>query len=145
MTRFTKPVLALGLAGALALAVATPSEARNGRNAAAIGAGIAGLAVGTAIGAAVASNRYYYGEPYGYYRGGYAYEPAYTAYLAFKRVVRDDMGSSSVHYRRLHIRPAPSPVARDEQAEQATPDSAVVPSVRGSSVATGEPKPVKVA
>lgn len=74
-----------------------------------------------------------------------AYEPAYTAYLAFKRVVRDDMGSSSVHYRRLHIRPAPSPVARDEQAEQAAPDSAVVPSVKGGSMATGEPKPVKVA
>ncbi len=73
MTRFTKPILALGLAGALALAVATPSEARSGRNAAAIGAGIAGLAVGTAIGAAAASNRYYYGEPY-----SYAYGPAYT-------------------------------------------------------------------
>jgi hypothetical protein len=83
MTRFTKPVLALGLAGALALAVATPSEARSGRNAAAIGAGIAGLAVGTAIGAAAASNRYYYGEPYGYYRGGYAYEPAYTYGYAY--------------------------------------------------------------
>ena len=86
MTRVTKPILALGLAGALALAVATPSEARNGRNAAAIGAGIAGLAVGTAIGAAAANNSYYYNRPYGYYGagpyaydgGGYAYEPAYT-------------------------------------------------------------------
>jgi hypothetical protein len=77
MTRFKKPALALGLASALALAVATPSEARSGRNAAAIGAGIAGFAVGTALGAAAASH-YAYG-PYGYY-DGYTYAPAYTTY-----------------------------------------------------------------
>lgn len=77
MNVFVKPALALGLAGALALAVATPSEARNGRNAAAIGAGVAGFAVGAAVGAAAAnSNRAYYGEPYGYY--GYAPAPAYV-------------------------------------------------------------------
>ena len=78
MNRFTKPVLALGLVSALALAVATPSEARSGRNAAAIGAGVAGFAVGAAIGSAAANS--YYGGPYGYYDGGYAYAPAYNTY-----------------------------------------------------------------
>ena len=78
MMNFTKPALALGLAGALAIAAVTPSLARDGRNAAAIGAGVAGFAVGAAVGSAAAnSNRYYYGEPYAY-GGGYAYEPAYT-------------------------------------------------------------------
>lgn len=82
MNMFVKPALALGLAGAMALAVAAPSEARNGRTAAAIGAGVAGFAVGAAIGSAAASNRYYYyGEPYAYYPAypaGYAYAPAYA-------------------------------------------------------------------
>jgi hypothetical protein len=79
MNRFAKPAVALGLAGALAFAVATPSEARDGRNAAAIGAGIAGLAVGAAIGTAAAANSHYYHGPYGYH-GGYAYAPGYAAY-----------------------------------------------------------------
>jgi hypothetical protein len=72
-------MFAVGLAGALALAAATPTEARSGRAAAAIGAGVAGFAIGTALGAAAANN-YAYG-PYGYYDGfygGYAYAPAYT-------------------------------------------------------------------
>lgn len=82
MNTFVKPALALGLAGALALAVATPSEARSGRNAAAIGAGVAGFAVGAAVGAAAANNnRYYYGEPYGSY--GYAPAPAYVDSYAY--------------------------------------------------------------
>jgi hypothetical protein len=84
-----KPVLkytvALGLAGAIGLAMASPSQARHGRNAALIG----GLAAGALIGAAAANanNGYYYGGgPYygpsygyyapGYYDYGYAYEPA---------------------------------------------------------------------
>jgi hypothetical protein len=64
------------LTGAIALAVATPSEARNGRNAAAIG----GFAVGAIVGAAAANaaNRNYYGGP-GYYDSGYAYGPGYVA------------------------------------------------------------------
>ena len=72
---------AAALTGALALAAATPSEARNGRNAAAIGFG-----VGAVAGAAIAGSAYsngYYGEPgyaYGYAPGygydSYAYEPA---------------------------------------------------------------------
>ncbi len=33
-----------------------------------------------------------------------ALEPAYEAYLRFKRVVRDAMGSKSLEYRRIHVR-----------------------------------------
>ena len=79
MNRFVKPALALGIVGAMALAVATPSEARSGRNAAVVGAGIAGFAVGTALGAAAASNSGYYYGPYGYQEPAYGYyrEPAY--------------------------------------------------------------------
>ena len=66
------------LAGALALAAISPSEARDGRNAAAaIGFG-AGALVGAA--AVSANNGYYYGNPgYAYgpgYYDDYAYEPA---------------------------------------------------------------------
>lgn len=83
MNRFVKPALVIGFASAVALATATPSEARSGRNAAAIGAGIAGFAVGTALGAAAASNSGYYGLSYGYYQEpayGYYREPAYGYY-----------------------------------------------------------------
>jgi hypothetical protein len=73
MNKFTKPVVAIGLAGAVALAMATPSEARSGRTAAAIGAGVAGFALGAAIGSAAHAHSHYYG-PYGYY-DGYAYAP----------------------------------------------------------------------
>jgi hypothetical protein len=81
MINFTKPLAVLGVAGAIAMAAVTPSEARNGRNAAAIGAGVAGFAVGAAVGSAAANaNRgYYYGEPaYGYYS-----EPAYVDTYAY--------------------------------------------------------------
>ena len=84
---FAKPLAVLGLVSAIAVAAATPSEARDGRNAAAIGAGVAGFAVGTAVGAAAAtSNRGYYGErAYGYYGEpayveGYAYAPRRNRY-----------------------------------------------------------------
>jgi len=33
-----------------------------------------------------------------------AYEPAYVGYLAFKRVVRDALGSKSKQYKRIHLR-----------------------------------------
>jgi hypothetical protein len=62
---------AVALAGVMALAAASPSEARNGRNAAAIGFGVGALA-----GAAIASSAYNNGY-YGYYEPGYAYAPAY--------------------------------------------------------------------
>jgi hypothetical protein len=73
MTTLMKPALVLGIAGALAFSAITPSEARGGRNAAAIGLGLAGAAI---AGAAIASSRPYYGP--GYYGGGYAYNPGYA-------------------------------------------------------------------
>lgn len=75
MKRFIKYTAAAALTGALALTAATPSEARNGRNGAAIGFG-----VGAVAGAAIASSAYnggYYG--YGYYdEPAYAYSPGYA-------------------------------------------------------------------
>jgi hypothetical protein len=77
-----KSALVLGLAGAMALGSMTASEARGGHNAAAIGAGVAGFAVGAAVGSAAANNGYYGNPGYGYdsyaYEPGYA-EPAYTS------------------------------------------------------------------
>jgi len=61
------------LAGALALAAATPGQARDGRNTAAA----VGFAAGAVVGAAAASaynGYYYYGAPA--YYSDYAYEPA---------------------------------------------------------------------
>lgn len=75
MNGFAKFALAATLTGAMAVAAATPGEARDGRNtAAAIGFG-AGALVGAAA-ASSANNSYYYGS--GYYEPGYAYEPAYA-------------------------------------------------------------------
>ena len=70
MKTLVKYAAAVALTGALALAAATPGEARNGRNAAAIGFG-----VGAVAGAAIASSAYNGG--YGYYEPGYAYAPDY--------------------------------------------------------------------
>ena len=73
MRLFGKTALLVGLAGAMALGSMTASEARGGRNAAAIGAGVAGFAAGAAIGSA-ANSGYYYGNP------GYAYDNGYDSY-----------------------------------------------------------------
>jgi hypothetical protein len=80
MKTLFKLAAAATLTGALALAAVTPSQARDGRNAAAaIGFG-AGALVGAA--AASANNGYYYGPGYAYnpgpayYGDDYAYEPA---------------------------------------------------------------------
>jgi hypothetical protein len=78
MKTLIKYTAAAVLTGAIALAVATPSEARDGRNAAAIGFGVGAIA-----GAAIASSAYhggYYGYDgyYGYYEPGYAYSPGYV-------------------------------------------------------------------
>jgi hypothetical protein len=82
MKTLIKYTAAAVLTGAIALAVATPSEARNGRNAAAIGFG-----VGAVAGAAIAGSAYnggyygyygYYGEPAYGYSPGYAYSPEYA-------------------------------------------------------------------
>ena len=90
MMKLAKPAVVLGLASAVALAMATmatPSEARSGRNAAAIGAGVAGFAIGAAVGSAAANRGYYYNEPYAAYYGepGYAYygQPAYVDSYAY--------------------------------------------------------------
>ena len=76
MKMLIKYTAAVALTGAIALAAATPSEARNGRNAAAIGFGVGAIA-----GAAIASSAYnggYYGG-YGYYdEPAYAYSPGYV-------------------------------------------------------------------
>jgi len=73
MKTLTKYTAAVALTGVLALAAATPSEARNGRNAAAIGFG-----VGAVAGAAIASSAYN-GGYYGYYGGpAYGYAPGYA-------------------------------------------------------------------
>jgi hypothetical protein len=76
------------LTGALALAAASPGEARNGRNAAAIGLGVAAVA-GAAIASSAYNNGYYgyYGDP-GYapgyaYGPGYAYAPGYAPGYAY--------------------------------------------------------------
>ncbi len=79
MSRFMKVAAAVALTGAIALAAASPSEARHGRNAAAA----IGFGAGALLGAAVANsnNGYYrdgyYGEPVYYGSGSYAYEPRY--------------------------------------------------------------------
>ena len=78
MKTIAKYATAMALTGALVVAAASPSEARHGRNAAAIG-----LGVGAVAGAAIASSAYnggyygYYGDP-GYY--GYAPGYAYDSY-----------------------------------------------------------------
>ena len=84
MNTIFKCATAVALTGAIALAAATPSEARNGRNAAAIGFGVGAIA-GAAIAGSAYNNGYYgyYAQPayaYGYAPGyaydSYAYEPA---------------------------------------------------------------------
>ena len=85
MRTFLKYAMAATVTGALALAAASPSEARGGRNAALIG----GFAAGAVIGAVAANSYYggpgyyygpgpaYYGPGPAYYGPGpYAYEPA---------------------------------------------------------------------
>jgi hypothetical protein len=78
MKTIMKYAAAAAMTGALALAVATPSQARGG---AALAAG-AGFAAGALVGSA-AANGAYYGPGYygsGYYGDDYAYEPAPTYY-----------------------------------------------------------------
>jgi hypothetical protein len=80
MKTVSKYAATMALTGALAIAVASPGEARNGRNAAAIGLGI-GAVAGAAIASSVAYNGGYYGyygDPGYVYEPGYAYVPGYT-------------------------------------------------------------------
>ncbi|MEA2951435.1 MAG: hypothetical protein QOJ96_955 [Alphaproteobacteria bacterium] len=72
----TRYAVTAALAGALAISAATPSFARNGRIAAAVGGG---LVAGAVIGAAAANaNNYNYYEPGPAY-GPYAYSSGYVA------------------------------------------------------------------
>ena len=77
MRAFVKPLMVLGMTGALALGAMTPSEARSGRGWAAAGIGLAAGAIIAGAAANAAANSYYGG--YGYYDGGYygGYGPAY--------------------------------------------------------------------
>jgi hypothetical protein len=104
MNTIFKYVTAAALTGALTLAATTPSEARNGRNAAAIGFGVGAIAGAAIAGSAYNSGYYgYYGDPghaYGYAPGyaydSYAYEPApvygygYTYAPAYSRYGYDN-------------------------------------------------------
>ena len=79
MNNFVKFAAAATLTGAMALALATPSQARDGRNAAAIGGFAAGAVVGAAV-ANSANNGYYADRGYYYDEPAYAYEPAPRTY-----------------------------------------------------------------
>jgi hypothetical protein len=106
MRTFIKYAGAVTLAGALALAAATPSQARwHGRGAAIAG----GFVAGALVGAAVANNGYYgpgyyyapeydYAPGYAYapgpYEDSYAYEPAPT-YYSGRTYYRSNPGCTS--------------------------------------------------
>lgn len=85
MNAILKGAAAAALVGALALASATPGEARSGRH---WGAAGAGFVAGAIVGGAVANSAYYgsggyYNSGYGYgsgYAPGYAYGPGYNTY-----------------------------------------------------------------
>jgi len=81
-----KKLAAAGLAGALTLAVATPSMAGGGRTAAAVAGG---FAAGALIGAAAAdANARYYNGPGYAYEPGYVYRPGYTYYRGYGAYAR---------------------------------------------------------
>ena len=75
MKMIFKYAAAVALTGALALTAASPSEARHGRNAAAIGLGVGAAVAGAAIASSAAYNNGYYGY---YGDPGYAYVPDYA-------------------------------------------------------------------
>ena len=72
-----KTSIALALAGAVTLAAATPTLARDGRS---WGAAGAGFVAGAVVGATVANSRASYGYGPGYSAYGYAPGSAYGAY-----------------------------------------------------------------
>lgn len=74
MNTVLKYTAALTVAGALAVAMSTPSDARSGRRAAAA----VGFGAGMMVGAAAASGAYY--GPGGYAYGPGYYGPGYGAY-----------------------------------------------------------------
>lgn len=84
MNMIIKCTATVALTGALALAAATPGEARNGRNAAAIGFGVGAIA-GAAIASSAYHGGYYAYDGYsGYYdEPAYAYSPGYAYYDSY--------------------------------------------------------------
>jgi hypothetical protein len=76
-----------------------------------------------------------------------AHKPAYDKYRAFKRVVGDCLGTSSAQYRRLHIRTrAAKQIEEANAAEEAAPESGVIPSARdGTTMPAGPPSVTKIA
>jgi hypothetical protein len=80
MNRIVKYAAAVSVASICAVGFAGPSQARHWHHHYHYGAAAAGFAAGALLGAAVASNGYYYGPGYYYAPGPYAYEPAYQAY-----------------------------------------------------------------
>ena len=94
MNRILKYAGAATLTAALALAAVSPSQARDGRNAAAA----IGFAAGAVVGAAVASSAY----DNGYYYDGYAYDPGYApgpGYYAPGPAYYDDYAYEGPAYR----------------------------------------------
>ncbi len=97
MNKIVKYTTAATLAGALALASAMPSQARNGRwGAAAVGFG-AGALVGAAAASAAYNNGYYYGDGYAY-APGYAYEPGYAYDLGYEPYAYEPAPSYGDYY-----------------------------------------------
>jgi hypothetical protein len=58
-----------------------------------------------------------------------AYEPAYVGYLAFKRVVRDALGSKSKQYKRIHLRDTGADAGADAGADTGENASGEAPRV----------------
>jgi hypothetical protein len=125
-----RTVGAIALAAALLSSATVPSQAANGRNAAAA----VGFGAGALVGAAAASAAY--GPSYGYYGygygPGYAYEPGY-AYAPAPAYVYDP--APSYVYARpapAYVQPAPAYVERPAVVQT----YAAAPAPRGCWVAT---------
>ena len=97
MKTIFKYAATVALTGALALAAASPGEARNGRNAAAIGFGV-GAVAGAAIASSAYNNGYYYGDPGYAYGPGYAYAPGYAYDDAYAYAPAPAYGYRSHYY-----------------------------------------------
>jgi hypothetical protein len=73
-----------------------------------------------------------------------AQKPAHEGLVAFRRVVRDTLGASSLQYRQLRVPSRPMPMVDAEEAEEAAPESGVVPSTEsGTALQAGGPTSVK--
>lgn len=131
MMALVKPAAILSLAGALTLGSMTASEARSR----AWIAGVAGFAVGAAIGAA-AANASDYNAAY-YYDPSYAYDPGYAvAYGSFSPTY---VAPAVTYTEPAYVEPAPTAqyVRYRDPAFAYTGDPAYLSSYRAYSVAPG--------